>query len=283
MAFGEEFVETYKQMKVTKRTISLYHCNLNNDHTITNFITFYYIADGNVNAQTTGHSWLVVNKYCDKQFPIKISQRLLDDNGMKSQTRVPLSGNTILQQKRYKHPERSYESGTQNIRTRFAADLRANASIRHPNLNCFTKSDRKIMVNVKVACIEFVCDIKKNGMQNFINHLNKIFNEEPTYTTDGKQEENTDAFIEQLRKADENETKRLDDKLKKHLDSYIQGKEGYNEHLNDLDLCQRSILDDFSYGQNFKISMKKRKVDLCPQSPTLKMTVVFNERALDVD
>lgn len=265
-------VEVYKQTKVTKRTTSLYHGNSSTDSKITNFITIYYTADGNIYAQTTGNAWHVVTKYGDIKFPVKISQRLLDDKGMKTQTRIPLSGNTIFQQKRSKKPERSYDTGTQNVLARFGADLRMNASIRQPNLNCFTRSDKKILVKVGFKFVQFDCNIKKDGMKNFIDHLNKICNGMQTTTTDGLLESDTDAFDEQLRKADENEKKSLDEELKMRLESYIQRKENFVDHLSDLDLCQQDIFP-FSYGHNFTIRINKRNVELSQTPPTLEMAL----------
>lgn len=269
---GEGGVEVYKQTKVSKRSTALYHDTMVYENKITNFITVYYADDGeNVYAQTTGNAWRVVTKYGDEEFPVKISGRLLDEKGMKSHARLLLSSNTAYQLKRCKKPERSYQSGTQNLRVRFSADLRLNASIRHPHLNCFAKFDRKIRVKVGYNCVQFDCGIKKDGMKNFINHLNQIDNQRVTYTLNGDCEEDTDAFVEPLRKANAAETNMLNAALKSHMESYIQKKEDFVEHLSDLDLCQQTA-SGFSYAHNFKICIKRKQID-CSETPTLAMVL----------
>lgn len=269
---GEDGVEVYKQTKVSKRSTSLYHRTTVYENKITNFITVYYADDAeNVYVQTTGTAWHVATKYGDEEFPVKISRRLLDKDGMISHTRLPLSGNTSYQLKRCKKPERSYQSGTQNLRVRFSADLRLNASIRHPHLNCFAKSDRKIRVKVGYNCVQFDCGIKKDGMKNFINHLNKIDNQQLTFTSDGSREDDTDAFDEPLKKANAIDTNMLNVALKSHMESYIQNKEDFVEHLSDLDLCQQTI-SGFSYAHNFKICIKRKQIE-CSETPTLAMVL----------
>lgn len=64
-------------MKSKPRSTSLYHLTTKSEHKMTNFITVYYINDGNVYVQTTGNAWHVVTKYGDINFPVKISERLL--------------------------------------------------------------------------------------------------------------------------------------------------------------------------------------------------------------
>lgn len=270
-ASSDEFAEIYKQTKHTERSTALYNTIIENKNETTNYITVYYADGGDVYAQTTGQAWRIASKYGDTNFPLKIARRLLDTNGMKDISKIPLSGNTTFQRKRCKEPERSYECGTQNVRVRFVADLRPDASIRDPSLNCFEKSERKIKVKVGIAFIQFDCSIKMDGMRNFINHLNRICNEEATFTTNGRREENTDAFDVSLREADAREAQRLESVLKNHMELYVRGIEAeFAKHLNGLDLCQRSV-SLFSYANDFKISFEKKNVKFnVDKTPTLK-------------
>lgn len=274
---GEGDVETYKQTKYAQRSTSLYHGTTKYTTKVTNFITVYYTDDGNVYVQTTGTAWRVVDNYSDTLFPDKIARRLLDVNGMKSHARLPLSGNTTFQQKRCKDPERSYQSGTQNIRLRFTANLRSDASIRDTQLNCFVKHDQKIVVKVGFKCVQFECGIKKDGMKNFINHLNAINNQAHTYLANGRRENDTTAFDEPTRKANVSETKILDEQLILCMESYIHRKEAFVEHLSGLDLCQRSV-EMFSHAHNFKISIKRKKI-VCKEVPTLKVVLEEIQRS----
>lgn len=266
IAEGDGFAEIYKQTKRKERSTALYNTVIGNENETTSYITVYYADGGDVYAQTTGQAWRIASKYGDIHFPLKIARRLLDTKGMKEVEKIPLSGNTIFQRKRCKNPERSYETGTQNVRVRFAADLRSDASIRNPNLNCFENPRKKIKVKVGTAFIQFDSSIKVDGMKNFINHLNQIFNEKKTFTIEGRREENTDAFEESLRRADTREKECLDSALKRHMNSYILGNADFATHLSGLDLCQRSIYL-FSYAHDFKIKIEKKKIPFSDVKP----------------
>lgn len=158
------------------------------------------------------------------------------------------------------------------IPIRFEADLWSNASIRHPNLNCFVKPDKKIRVKVGLTFVQFECDIKRDGVNNYINHLKKIYNRGTTYTMVGCLLCDTDAFVKMMRPASEYEKRCLDKTLKIHMESYIQRKDDFNTHINGLDLCQRDILP-FSYGHNFEIGTKNKRIQFDDTAPTLEMTL----------
>lgn len=263
-------IEVYKQTKSTKSKLELIHGTKVINRTSNNFISVFYTNDGNIYAQTTGYAWRVVCNYGDTDFPDRISRRLLDRKGMKSQSRRPISGNTVYQQKRSRNPERSNLTAKQNVLVSFTADLRENASIR--GLNCFSKPNKKIMVRVGGAFVSFSDGIKRSGIDKVINHLNKIYNQEKTYTTDGSEEKDTNAFAESLKIVDNESTKILDATLREHMKKYIQGNQEFMEHLNDFDLCQGRSMATFSYGCNFKINFKGT-VFKFDQLPTLEIAL----------
>lgn len=271
----DDFADVFIQTKSNEKSNALYHGVFNTpNRTTTNSITIYYADDSrNVYAQTSGTAFWVVKEYGDSTFPVKISERLLDTAGMKSHTKIPLTGNTVYLQQRSKKPERSYETGAQCLRIRFSADLRMNASIRHHSLDCFTKLDKKIRVDIGANFIHFNCDIKKTGMRNFINHLNYIHNGKATFTTDNNPEGDTDAYLQSLRKANVNETEELNRELKLHMASYIQRKEDYIAHLNGLDLCQRGTFT-FAYAENFKLQINNQFHQF-DGTPTLEMALLI--------
>lgn len=273
------YMEAYEQRISSESSAAEAYIENPSKQTRISTICFSFMDDGNVYAETTGTAWHLVNEISDEEFPKRISARILSIDGMIAERKKPLSGNKLSVEERSIVARRSDPTESPHIRTYDIADLRDDASIRSPKLNCLVRPNGKIKVVTSNCMVKFSAKIRSEGHKEFLNHLNKIYKGEMTMTTKGIREEDDNLAFRKYLKLKKKPF--LNNIITGHIRKYMQNRDlVLDNELCDMEICKRSVLP-FRDGVDFRVSYQ-RKSEKLASLPTLRnvLYVVRSKRWL---
>lgn len=239
----------------------------NYDETKYNVAIFYYCKENSVFVVTTNMAYLLIKNIQDSEFPIKIAKRLLDEKGMKNFGIKPLF-TRVANRDEIRKAGNEYKTDPidePSILKRFQGRLRRFASIR--KLNCFAKQGPVINVEILPGSVRFKAKIKTETFPKFIEHLNKIDTGVKTKGTDGKDEDDTDAFRSYTEKVQSKLKDDLEYNFCNSLKKCIQG--GESNFLKNFEMMHKETTA-FLNATEFKIFVGKKWFNIA-KVPTLKL------------